>query len=172
MILLTTVLPLALLLSVSFFITVTLHELGHALPALLMTREDVTIYIGSMGDPYKSFHISFGRLELYCKYNPILWYKGCCYATDYYLSIDQRILLTAGGPIASLIGTLLTWLLLSVAADQDFLRIAAGGVFVLSLLVTLSTLIPMVRVRYTSSGFPIYNDGYQLFRLFKMKFSR
>ncbi|HVU55715.1 MAG TPA: hypothetical protein VHD83_11715 [Puia sp.] len=169
MILITTIIPLALLLGASFFITVALHELGHAIPALFITRGEVTIYIGSLGDPYKCFHFSFGRLVFYCKYNPLLWYKGCCFATDYYLSIDQRLLFTAGGPIASLIGTILTWWLLSITENQDFLRVLTGGIFVLSLLVTLGTLIPLVRVRYTASGHPVYNDGYQIFRLFREK---
>jgi len=171
MILITTVIPLILLLSVSFFITVLLHELGHAIPALRMTRDDVNIYIGSLGDPDKCFHFFIGRIAVYCKYNPLLWYKGCCFAADaYYLSLNQRLLFIAGGPIASLIGTVLTWLLLSLVENQDFLRILAGGVFVLCLLVTLATLIPLVRVRYTASGQPVYNDGYEIFRLLRAKF--
>ena len=83
------VIVLALLLGLAYFVTVTLHELGHAIPALLMTRDEVTIYIGSIGSPYNSFHLTTGRLEIYCKYNPLLWYKGCCLCSDDYLSITD-----------------------------------------------------------------------------------
>ncbi|HVV04093.1 MAG TPA: hypothetical protein VHC96_07710 [Puia sp.] len=171
MILITTVIPLILLLGVSFFVTVLLHELGHAIPAIFMTTDDVNIYIGSLGDPDKCFHFFIGRIAVYCKYNPLLWYKGCCFAADtYYLSLDQRLLFTAGGPIASVIGTILTWLLLSVTENQDFLRVLTGGIFVVSLLATLGSLIPLVRVRYTASGQPVYNDGYEIFRILRAKF--
>ena len=88
MILITTVIPLILLFGVSFFVTVLLHD--------------------------KCFHFFIGRIAVYCKYNPLLWYKGCCFAADaYYLSLDQRLLFIAGGPVASLVRTILTWLLLS-----------------------------------------------------------
>ncbi len=45
-------------------ITVLLHELGHAIPALILTRQKVSIYIGSYGDPDKSLHFRIGLLEL------------------------------------------------------------------------------------------------------------
>lgn len=135
-----------------------------------MTMDDVNIYIGSLGDPDKCFHFFIGRIAVYCKYNPLLWYKGCCVHYGQYLSINQKLMITAGGPIASLIGTILTWLLLSLAENQDFLPILTGGVFVLCLLVTLGTLFPLVRVRYTPSGQPVYNDGYQIVRLLRAKF--
>jgi hypothetical protein len=66
------IIALALLLGLAFFVTVALHELGHAIPALLMTRDEVTIYIGSFGNPYSSFHFTTGRLKFCCKYNPLL----------------------------------------------------------------------------------------------------
>jgi len=55
------IIALILLLGVAFFVTITVHELGHAIPALLMTRDEVTIFIGSFGDPYESFHFKTGR---------------------------------------------------------------------------------------------------------------
>lgn len=35
---------------------IILHELGHALPAILLTKEKVSIYIGSYGDQKKSIN--------------------------------------------------------------------------------------------------------------------
>jgi hypothetical protein len=166
----TSIIPLALLLALTFFITVTLHELGHAIPALLMTRGEVTIYIGSLGDPYKSFRVSFGRLTMFCKYNPLFWYKGCCVALNYDLSIDQQLFFVAGGPVASLLGTLGSWRLLSAMEEGSVFRIVSGSVFTISLIITLSTIFPSPRVRYTPSGHPVYNDSYQIFRLIRMKY--
>lgn len=163
---------LALLLALAFFVTVTLHELGHAIPALLMTRDEVTIYIGSFGSAYNAVHFTIGRLECYCKYNPLLWYKGCCVCSDEYLSIDQQIWFTAGGPIASITGTAATWLLISNLQQEDFLRVVFGGIFMISLITTLYNLFPNPSPRYTASGYRIYSDTYQIFRLFRMKQGR
>ena len=169
-VLFTSIIPLALLLAFTLFITITLHELGHAIPALLMTREDVTIYIGSLGNPDKSFHVSFGRLTIYCKYNPLFWYKGCCVSFDYNLTIDQRLLLVAGGPVASLLGTFISWLLLSYVDEAGILRLISGSVFTISFIITVSILFPSFSVRYTAGGHPVYNDSYQIVRLLKMKY--
>ena len=165
----TGIIPLALLLAIALFITVTLHELGHAIPALLLTRDEVTIYIGSFGDPYRSFHKTFGRLTFYCKYNPLLWYRGCCFASDYNLSIDQRILFIAGGPIASLIGTFISWLGITLIDQQGFMRVVCGGVFVISLMVTGYILVPNPRPFYTPSGYPVYSDTYEILRLLRRR---
>ena len=166
------IIALALLLGLAFFVTVTLHELGHAIPALLMTRDEVTIYIGSIGSSYNSFHLTIGRVEFYCKYNPLLWYKGCCLSSDDYLSIDQRIWLVAGGPIASVLETVGTWLLISNLQQEGFFRIVFGSIFVISLGATAYSLFPNPAPRYTSSGYTVYSDSYQIFRLIRMKHGR
>jgi hypothetical protein len=59
-------------------VTVLLHELGHAIPAILLTRQKVTIYIGSHGDPKKSLKFKLGLLEGYFRYNPFDWNRGLC----------------------------------------------------------------------------------------------
>jgi len=168
-----TVLPLLLLIVITLFITVFLHELGHAIPALLVTEryQDVTIYIGSIGDANKSFHFTIGRLIVYCKYNPLLWYRGCCVFSDYNLSIDQKLLCTAGGPLVSILCTIGGWYLLMAVQQEGFLRVLVGGIFTVSLLIAVAFLIPDPRPRYTPSGLTVYTDSYQVFRLLKMKFT-
>ena len=166
----TGLLPLVLLYALAFFVNITVHELGHAIPVLLFTNDETEIYIGSLGDPYDSWHATFGRIVLHCKKNPFTWYKGCCMYSDYGLPLNQRILITAGGPIASFILTFASWLLLSAFQDAGFLRVVTGGIFVISLLVTCSILIPFYKVRYTSSGIPVYNDLYKIIRLIQRKY--
>jgi len=146
----TSIIPLAILVAFAFFITFLLHELGHAIPTLLLTREDVVIYIGSLGNPYKCFKVSISQLTIYCKYNPLLWYKGCCVSFDHDLTIDQRLLLVAGGPIASLAGTLASWLLLSSVDEGGILRIISGSIFTISFIITVSILFPVFSIRYTA----------------------
>jgi len=56
-------LSLILLVLLTRPLTVIFHELGHAIPAILLTKEKVTVYIGSYGDPKKSLRIKIGLLD-------------------------------------------------------------------------------------------------------------
>lgn len=58
--------------------TILFHELGHTLPALMMTRQPVTVYIGSYGDTKHSVHFRIGQLDILLKYNPLAWRSGLC----------------------------------------------------------------------------------------------
>ena len=49
--------------------TVLFHELGHAIPAMIMTKEGATIYVGSYGDQKQSFKIHIAGLEIWFRYN-------------------------------------------------------------------------------------------------------
>ncbi len=163
------IIALIIIVGLAFFVTVTIHELGHAVPALLWTRDEVSIFIGSFGNPYESFHTKIGRIDFYCTYNPLLWYKGCCLCSDDYLSINQRIWLVAAGPIASILETVLTWLLIANLQQADFLRIVFGSLFVISLGATAYSVLPNPVPRYTPSGHAVYSDTYEIFRLVRRK---
>jgi hypothetical protein len=166
-------LALIALIALTLFIVVFLHELGHAIPALLMTQryQEINIYIGSFGDPSQSFRFTIGRLEVYVKYNPFSWYKGCCIAPTYDLSIDQNIGFVAGGPLVSICCAIGGWFVLSATQQVGFFRVIIGSVFTVSLLAALAFLIPDSRPRYGPSGQTIYSDTVQLYRLLKTKFS-
>jgi len=51
-----------------------------ALPIIWLMGEEVTIYVGTYGDPGKSFRINFSKLQIWLRYNPICWQRGCCTA--------------------------------------------------------------------------------------------
>ncbi|SEO00261.1 hypothetical protein SAMN05216436_12835 [bacterium A37T11] len=72
------ILILFLVLATTRALTVVIHELGHAVPAIFLTKEKVAIYIGSFGDPNKSLHVNIGLLEVWFKYSPFLWGRGLC----------------------------------------------------------------------------------------------
>jgi hypothetical protein len=93
-------------------------------------------------------------------------------SSDDYLSIDQRIWLVAGGPIASVLETVGTWLLISNLQQEGFFRVVFGSIFVISIGATAYSLFPNPAPRYTSSGYAVYSDTYQIFRLIRMKNGR
>jgi len=79
-----------------------IHELGHGIPALLLTDKKVTLYLGSYGDPKESFRIQIGRLELFFNKNPFHWKIGLCVLEQKTLSINKQIFIVLMGPLASL----------------------------------------------------------------------
>jgi Flp pilus assembly protein TadD len=149
--------------------TVIFHELGHAIPAILMTRQKVSIYIGSYGDPKKSLHFRIGLLEVWFRYNPFLWERGLCVPSSKQISINKQIIYTFTGPLASIV---IAGIVSSFAFSNDihdFLRIF--------LIIFIGSAIYDLFVNLTPSDTPVqlcngditYNDGYQLKQLFHYK---
>ena len=83
-------------------ITTFIHELGHAIPALLFTDDDVVICLGSYGDVSDSWCFDMGRLKIYFQLNILSWQIGIC-AHEKPESVDRDIAIVLGGPIATLL---------------------------------------------------------------------
>jgi tetratricopeptide (TPR) repeat protein len=149
--------------------TVLFHELGHAIPAILLTKQKVTIYIGSYGDPKKSIKINFGLLTTFFRYNPFAWRLGLCVPSAKSISINRQIIYTLTGPIASLI-------IATIACYFTF-AYDLHGFFKLFLIVFLGSAFFDLLVNLIPNGTPIklydgkitYNDGYNLKQLFYYK---
>lgn len=84
-------------------IMVFIHELGHALPALWFSRQNVSVYIGSYGDARHSFRVHLGLLHIFVKYNPFTWRKGMCIPSSSNFSINQKLFYVASGPGLSIL---------------------------------------------------------------------
>lgn len=82
-------------------LTVILHELGHAIPALLFTKQKVTVYIGSYGETKKSLTFRVGLLEVWLK-KSIFWKTGLCQTSSNIVSFPKKFIFIVGGPLASL----------------------------------------------------------------------
>jgi tetratricopeptide (TPR) repeat protein len=158
---------LACLLLGSFFV-VLVHELGHAIPLLFMSRKKVAIYIGSFGDPKRSVRGRIGRLEIWIKYNPFLWFRGLCKGSES-LSPNRTILYISTGPLASV--------LLAIASGYLLTNFKFGGVLmqwlfftlIYSLAVVFSSFFRTGKQRYSSKGSPVYPDFVLIARLFRLK---
>lgn len=103
--------------------TVIFHELGHAIPAILMTRQKVSIYIGSHGNPKKSLHFGIGLLKVLFKYNPFLWERGLFVPSSKQISINKQIIYTFTGPLASIVIAAIVSSFAFSNDIHDFLRI-------------------------------------------------
>lgn len=146
------------------------HELGHAIPAILMTRQTVSIYIGSYGDPKKSWHFSIGLLDVWFKYNPFSWREGLCVPAANQISINKQIIYTVTGPLASFIIAVVSCYFTFSYDLHGFLKLILIIFLCLSILDLIVNLIPRKTPIKLYNGRLTYNDGYQLIQLFYYKF--
>lgn len=142
-------------------ITTLIHELGHAIPSLLFTKEEVIICVGSYENLTKSKGIKLGRLTLFFTWNVFNWNQGLCLHKGVTTFI-QNFLIILGGPFASLLVGIGLIYLVKTSELGEY-----GITVVMFLLVSaiwdfLSNIIPQTRPLVTHNGHIVYNDGYQL----------
>ncbi|WP_124981267.1 tetratricopeptide repeat protein [Nonlabens xiamenensis] len=162
-------LTLILLVVITRPFTVIFHELGHGIPALLLTKDKVTLYIGSYGDPKHSLTFRIGRLEFFFKYNPFLWKLGLCIPHSKEVTINRQIFITVFGPVTSLF-------LGAVGCYTAFAGDFHGSIKLISVVLLGSSafdffinIVPRDEPIELFDGSIVHNDGQQLRQLFKYK---
>ncbi|MEO3407942.1 tetratricopeptide repeat protein [Mucilaginibacter sp. CAU 1740] len=150
-------------------VTITLHEMGHAIPALIFTKERVVIYLGSYGNEHNSIKLQFSKkFCIYFKVNVFKWRTGMVQFYSSNVSKKQHLVILIMGPLMSLI---LACIALYVAFSYDlhgFLKLSAI-IFSVSALIDLRNIYPNPHPIITESGSVTYCDGYQIARLLKNK---
>lgn len=146
-------------------LTVILHELGHAIPAILFTRQKVTIYIGSYGETKKSIKFRIGLLEVWLK-KSIFWRTGLCQTSSNSLSLTKKVIFIVCGPLASLSFAVVTCYYVfsydmhgALKMIMSFFTLAAAWDF-------FSNIIPNDYPVRLPNGHVCYNDGNSLRKLF------
>lgn len=151
--------------------TILLHELGHAIPMILLTRKKATIFVGSYGDVSKSFHFNIGLLEIYVKRNPLLFFKGgLCVPAATDIPINHQIIYVLSGPVSSL-------LLVSAASFAAFQFDTHGAVKFILVMFTCLVLVDLFMNLYPRTSSAIYHvdgssfvsDGQLIINLLKYK---
>ena len=151
-----------LLLALLWFFMGVLHELGHALAALLLFRGPVTVYLGSYGRPTGHWHFRVGRLQVYLAYNLLLWRGGYCECPGATPEPWKQAIFIAAGP---LLPVLLTGIATQISFTQPvyFLRALAILLLVMAVIGAFFNLLPHRKpVFLNDSTSPTYNDGQSL----------
>nr|WP_177192265.1 M50 family metallopeptidase [Chitinophaga arvensicola] len=144
--------------------TLLFHELGHALPALLFTRQKTVIYLGSYGNTGKSISFRIGLLEIWIRFN-LFTTGGLCLSSPSDMRVWQRTIFLLGGPLFSLVlgvtGSYLAFMLDSHGFIKLFLVIfTASAIFDFYF-----NLRPGNRPVLVHDGRITFNDGYYLKQL-------
>lgn len=148
--------------------TVLFHELGHAIPAIIITKQTVSIYIGSYGDAENSSHFKIGLLNVWFTRNPFTWTHGLCVPLEKRIPINKQIIYILTGPLTSLTIALVTCYFTFIYDLHGFFKIIFIAFFC-SAIIDLSNLIPRKIPIKLYDGTLVYNDGYRLEQLFSYK---
>jgi tetratricopeptide (TPR) repeat protein len=148
-------------------ITTLLHELGHAIPALIYTQGEVTVYVGSYGDISNSLRVNLGRLKLYLKFNILDWKLGLCthQGPAYYIHLFVIIL---GGPLISLVISIVLLYCLFQEGISDEIKVGMGLFLLSSVWDFMVNIVPLNVPLKLHDGGTTHNDGYQLKRLLSL----
>ena len=147
-------------------ITVLVHELGHAIPSLLFTKDNVTIYVGSHGDINKSWFFKIDRLQGFLSYDIFQAQMGLCTHAST-PSIQHTLWIILGGPLASLLFGFLLIGLVNFVEFPPLLNFVMYLLLVSSIFDFFTNMIPSKNPSYLFDGTPVYNDGNSFFKLLK-----
>ena len=152
----------------SRLITTFVHEMGHAIPALLFTDQRVVVYVGSYHDISRSLLLSSGRLSVYFTFNVFGWDLGLCRHSRAE-SIREELTIVLGGPLASLLFGIF---LLGVARNWG---LSDGHITLLAVFIFSSiwdffvNIYPRKNPIYLHDGSMTLNDGQQIMNLLRLQ---
>lgn len=150
-------------------LTTVIHELGHAIPALLLTKEKVTVYMGSHGNPEKSMQFHLGRLECFFKFNLFYWKGGLCVMHEKDISVRTSFIVTIFGPLFSLIVAGIGILILSLNEFGDVAKLVIFALIFSCIVDFLNNIFPNRDTITLHDGTFTNNDGMQLLTLLKFR---
>jgi tetratricopeptide (TPR) repeat protein len=140
------------------YIVVVLHELAHAIPAMWLTKNSVTVYLGSYGNEEKSYRVSIGKLEIWFDFR-MMWKNGLCRPAAKDIKAKHIIVYTFLGPVVPfLIGATLFALALAFNFDVNA-TVFSFLFFVIGLIDLIQNLLPNPKPVKLDNGNVAYNDG-------------
>jgi len=142
-------------------LTTLVHELGHAIPSLLFTKEEVIICVGSYENLNKSTGFKLGRLTTFFTLNIFNWNSGLCLHKGV-TTFLQNFLIILGGPLASLLLGLSLIYAVKHWQGEESLVVVVVFLLVSAIWDFISNIIPHEKPLVTHNGNIVYNDGRQL----------
>lgn len=151
------------------YINTVIHEFGHAIPLVLLTKQKAEVYLGSHGDKADSRKMNVGLFDIYLKKDIAKWRWGLCKPLATKLPIKQQIIYIAAGPVvAFLCAMLISYIGFAIDKDGDikpFNNYFLWG----SIFIFLVNILPTGRRITLANGNFVNNDGTTLLRLLRLR---
>lgn len=152
----------------SRLITTFVHELGHAIPALLFTENDVHMYVGSYGDLKKSKVLKFGNLYLIVSLNIWALNLGMVCHSKTRSKLQEFIVITSGPLLSLILGGIFISGIISWGYS-DGVKFCLGILAISSIFDFFINIIPREEPMELHDGRLVYNDGQQMLNLFRKR---
>jgi tetratricopeptide (TPR) repeat protein len=147
-----------------------LHEIGHAIPIALFTKDEVDVYLGSHGQKeIKNLKFRIWRLNFYVYYKFWAWRGGLCIPKSKILPIKQQLIYILIGPIAPTVFFIIATVLIEYYTSNFYISTVIYVMLFYSLFRTIYNLKPSKKTVAIYNGQSINNDGYTIRRLFKLR---
>jgi tetratricopeptide (TPR) repeat protein len=152
--------------ALSRFLTTLVHELGHAVSALILTKDKVEMYVGSYGDDARSINLKIGRLSIFLSF--IIWNMeiGLCRRSSD-ITILRAFIITLSGPLLSLGMGVFFLYAISLEQFSDTQKFLLAVLMVSAIWDFFVNIIPRSQPIQLANGVSVNNDGKQLVDLFK-----
>lgn len=146
-----------------FQITTIIHELGHAVPARIFSKDKVTIYLG-VGNNKRNFNI--GNLQVVLRdFHP---FTGFALWNGEKLTRSGKIVSSLGGPLISLMVGMGSLLIAGKMAN-NVLNNLFNFIAYCNLSQFIGTVIPIKYPSWWGAYGGITSDGYKALAIFKEK---
>lgn len=150
-------------------IIVMLHELGHLLAALGLSRKGINLYLGSIGTTNRLVHFNLGRINVSVDKNPLKWANGLVSLNDHKLTATQYLIIVIAGPLMSIFIAIASYRLLETPDMPLVGFLFFGGLIGGALFDLIISLIPNSQVVKLPNQVDLWNDGYQIKKLIKQQ---
>lgn len=150
-----------------------LHELGRSLPALILSKEKVFIYIGEYDSNNNYKKIILGKLEIQINTNLNFWIRSISFLPNSSLSIKEEIICTIAGLITPISTGIIALYFTYQFKFDGYFKFFLFFLIIASLFDLYQNLKKDNNPKILTGGRKNYNDAYQLKLLFKkLKFTR
>ncbi len=148
---------------------VLIHELGHATPALIFTKNvNIKVYVGSYGDEKNTLKFRIGRLSFFIKYSYNFFrIKGLCVLPEQLSSFNKKLIFITCGPAINLFTVLIAFYFVYNFADDGPFKVIMTIFICYSFFIFFVNLIP--RSFISKDGKIRKTDGKQIQDLFRIK---
>ena len=157
--------PLAVLIVI---LLTTLHELGHAIPMILLTRGKVTVYLGSYGDTSRSIRLASRWIDIWFLPNPLKWKGGLCVPTNR-SSVAGTVIYMLAGPLAPLLVVGGAYYLIYPHQPHWIVEAFLLVTLLFAAFSLFRSLIPRRRAIRVHGGNITYNDGYLIMMIYRLR---
>ena len=161
------ILNITLFLMIFQFSTI-IHELGHAIPALILTKKNIKIKLGRNNQNVKIINLRRLCIELK-SFNPFIGFVNWDKSN---ITNFESIIILASGPIASLVlGIVLLFIGRNMGNQLLLEKILLKEMFIFAgnyqLFTFISTFIPIIYPKWWRGYANHPSDGYQILNLIK-----